>query len=215
MIVVMTGVGTVCGLAIVGTYLLTRPVIAEARAARLRAAVLQVIPGSVDVHSFELTAERIVALDAGKRVAPGNRPVYGAYDASGALVGVAVPAEGQGFQDTIALLYGYSPTTGRLTGLLILDSRETPGLGSRIETDATFRSRFPGLSVPLRPDGQGLLKPPRPVSAGRRQAEHEIDAISGATISSRAVVHILGASLEKAIPRIQAQRSVLESRGRK
>jgi electron transport complex protein RnfG len=63
----------------------------------------------------------------------------------------------------------------------VLESRETPGLGDKIQKDPAFLGRFRDLATAPRIE---LVK-------GRASRPNEIDAISGATISSKAVVRIL------------------------
>ena len=63
----------------------------------------------------------------------------------------------------------------------VLESRETPGLGDKIYKDESFVSNFEQLSV----------DPEIVVVADGRDADHEVDAITGATISSKAVVKII------------------------
>ncbi|NIM71650.1 MAG: FMN-binding protein, partial [Gammaproteobacteria bacterium] len=73
--------------------------------------------------------------------------VYGGYDEQGDFVGYAMPGAGPGFQDTIALLYGYLPGDKQVVGMEILESRETPGLGDKIYKDADFVAEFSALSI--------------------------------------------------------------------
>ena len=213
---VMTGIGTLCALSIVGTYLCTRPMIAAARALRVKAAVLEVIPGSTalslfEVHAGGLLKEAPAASPSGR--ASRAHSLLAAYDDGRRLIGVGVPARGQGFQDTIALIYGYSFACSCLSGLTILESRETPGLGDRVETDARFRARFVGLVLHLAPDRRGLLEHIRSVAAGRSGIKYDIEAISGATISSRAVTRIVSESAARMIPVIIQNRDRLAASG--
>ena len=60
---------------------------------------------------------------------------------------------GMGYQDFIRLLYGYSFDAEAIVGVRILESRETPGLGDRIETDPEFVNNFLGLDVSLNAAG--------------------------------------------------------------
>ncbi len=60
----------------------------------------------------------------------------------GRLVGVAMEAEGKGFQDTIRLIYGYSPDKQQVIGMEVLESKETPGLGDKIIKDEEFLDEF-------------------------------------------------------------------------
>ena len=70
----------------------------------------------------------------------------------------------------------------RIIGMEVLESRETPGLGDKIYKDADFVSDFTDLAI----DPAIVC-----VKAGEKSAAHEVDAITGATISSKAVVRII------------------------
>ena len=50
-------------------------------------------------------------------------------------------AGGQGYADKIELLVGIDALTENITGLFILDQKETPGLGNKI-SDTGWRSQF-------------------------------------------------------------------------
>jgi electron transport complex protein RnfG len=117
--------------------------------------------------------------------------VYAGYR-DDALVGYAIAGEGAGFQDTIRLLFGYEPHGRRVIGLAILESRETPGLGDRIYKDPVFVAAFEDLAV----------EPTIELVQDGAQAPHQVDAISGATISSRAVVRIINDARETWVPRL-------------
>ena len=108
--------------------------------------------------------------------------IYGGYDEAQAFVGYAIPAAGPGFQDTIAILYGYIPGKKQVVGMEVLESRETPGLGDKIYKDAVWVAGFSALSV--EPEIIAVKK-------GTKSSPNEIDAITGATISSKAVVRII------------------------
>ena len=108
--------------------------------------------------------------------------IYGGYDEQGEFLGYAVPAAGPGFQDTIGILYGYKPGEQIVVGMEVLESRETPGLGDKIYKDAEWVAGFSALSV--EPEIVAVKK-------GTSSQPNEIDAITGATISSKAVVRII------------------------
>jgi len=169
--------GLISGLALVGIYELTLPRITANRAAALRAAVLKVVPGSKRMQKLVLAGGSAAVSHDDKQ-----EGVFAAYDARGNFVGYAIPAQGAGFQDTISLLYGYDPVRRRITGMEVLESRETPGLGDKIFKDETFRAEFTDLAV----QPQVVL-----AKHGEGDEPHEVDAITGATISSRAVVKII------------------------
>ena len=108
-----------------------------------------------------------------------------------------------GYQDTIGLLYGYSPEQNAIIGMRVLESRETPGLGDKIETDEEFLANFERLDVSLTPDGARVAHPIEVVKRGALEQPWQIDGITGATISSAAIADILGASTASWIPQIR------------
>ena len=94
-------------------------------------------------------------------------------------------ASGPGFQDNVKLIFGYDPVNEQVTGMKLIDQRETPGIGDRVEKDTDFVKEFMGPKAPI----EG-------VKPGRGQGNpHAIDMITGATISSRAVIAIINKRL--------------------
>ena len=112
--------------------------------------------------------------------------VYRVKNENGEAIGWVFPGSGQGFGDTIQLIIGLDPKIETLTGLYVLDQKETPGLGNFI-TAENFRGQFAGKSVlvPLR------------AKAGEPTNPEEIRAVTGATISSTAVCDIVNATVAK------------------
>ena len=88
-----------------------------------------------------------------------GRKVYRAMGRSG-QVGWVIPASGQGFADRIELLIGTDPQVRRITGLYVLDQKETPGLGARIIGEE-WRRQFAGKDAR------------RAISAGKIDPEEE------------------------------------------
>ncbi|HID07807.1 MAG TPA: FMN-binding protein, partial [Armatimonadetes bacterium] len=64
---------------------------------------------------------------------------------------------------------------------------ETPGLGDKIITDKKFQKNFEALDAKLNKNGTALANAIVTVKAGSKKHDWQIDAISGATISSRAI----------------------------
>ena len=203
----LVGVGMVCGLLIVSVFVVTLPVIARNEAAALQAAVFEVLPGATAKASF------VLAEGGGFRPArEGDDPrqtVHAGYDASGALVGVAIPAEGMGYQDVIRILYGYSPSQQAIVGMQVLASKETPGLGDKIEKDPAFRANFQALDVSLAADGQSLAHPVEAVKSGAKTGPWQVDGITGATISSKAIANILRQSSAYWLPLLYPRQAEL------
>ncbi len=173
--------GLLSGLLIVLVYESTLPLIKANRARALRKAVFKVVPGATALQKLQEKDGKLV-------VAPEEsigKAIYAAYDDQGKFMGYAIPGQGVGFQDVIRLIYGFEPKQRRVVGMEILESKETPGLGDKIFKDAAFQENFKALAV----SPEIVL-----VKKGSKRAIHEVDGITGATISSKAVVKILNAS---------------------
>lgn len=179
LVATLTIAGLLSGLVLATAYEVTLPTIEANAAAALRAAVFEVVPGTASMQKLVLVGDRFVLADGSE--ARGAVAVYAGYDRDGRFVGWAIPGEGPGFQDTIRLIYGYDPERRLVVGMQVLESRETPGLGDKIFKDA-FAGEFHGLAV---------APEIRVVKHGTDSAPNEVDGISGATISSKAVVRIL------------------------
>lgn len=111
----------------------------------------------------------------------GELPIlyYRALDSSGNLVGYAFFQDYPGAQGPIRIAGGVDASFSTITGVQIMKHGETPGLGAKI-TEPDFRNQFLDISLAdmkLSKDGG------------------KIDAITGATISSRAVIDALNAGV--------------------
>src|SRR5210317_2502542 len=171
--------GLISGIAIIGIYESTLSTITANKARELREAVFKVLPGVTQMEALVYRNGELIIVDAPDKDEP---VVYGGYDDQREFVGYAMPAAGPGFQDTIAILYGYKPAEKLVVGMEVLESRETPGLGDKIYKDMEFVGGFSALSI--EPEIVAVKK-------GTKSNPNEIDAITGATISSKAVVRII------------------------
>ena len=170
--------GLISGVAIIGIYEATLPTITENKARELREAVFKVLPGVTDMQPLVYRGGELIVSEPDK-----DEPVvYGGYDDGGQFVGYAMPGAGPGFQDTIAILYGYKPAEKLVVGMEVLESRETPGLGDKIYKDMDFVDEFYALAI--EPEIVAVKK-------GTKTADNHVDAITGATISSKAIVRII------------------------
>ncbi len=197
----MVGIGLACGLLIVTVFQLTLPVIERNKAEALQRAIFQVLPGASSSTAFSLDADETFRRQ--EQPADAARRVYAGYDDQRRLVGLAVEAQGMGYQDVIHVLYGYSLEQDAIIGIRVLESKETPGLGDRIETDPAFLENFVRLDVSLTADGSQIAQPIEYVKQGRKTEPWQVDGITGATISSKAIANMLSASSAFWIPRIQ------------
>jgi electron transport complex protein RnfG len=208
MIRALGGVGVLCSLLIVLTYQWTLPIIEQNKAEALERAIYNVLPGAASSTTYRIGADESITVFTGKPTGT-EHLVFAGYDAGGELVGVAVEAAGQGFQDIIRLIYGYSPGRQQVIGMEVLESKETPGLGDKIIKDAAFVANFAALDVRLDEAGAALLNRVVAVKAGKKQHPWEVDGITGATISSVAVADIIDASARQFLPALRRQLSAI------
>lgn len=188
----MVGIGILCALMIVLTFQKTLPIIKENRAEALEKAIFRVLPGVVKTQTFALDQNNEFAAVSGELKE--GQLVYAGYDENGMLVGIAVEASGQGYADIIRILYGYDPGQQKVIGFYVLESKETPGLGDKIEKDAGFLANFDGLDLSLSEGHSGLKNKVVTVKKGAKDKPWEVEGITGATISSRAIGDIIDKS---------------------
>ncbi|KPK96983.1 MAG: hypothetical protein AMJ95_11505 [Omnitrophica WOR_2 bacterium SM23_72] len=89
---------------------------------------------------------------------------YKAFDLNGREIGVAFKAQGKGYSSTIETMVGMS-TDGEILAIKVLSQNETPGLGANV-IEPDFAARFSQKEI---------------------DDLNEVQAVTGATISSRAV----------------------------
>ena len=183
----LVGVGMLCGLLIALVFEGTLPIIEKNKAEALEKAVFAVIPAAASRETIEL--------DGGE--------VYAAYDGDGKLVGVAIEASAMGYADVLTLLYGYDPNAETIIGIRVLTSKETPGLGDKIEKDEAFLRNFDALDARVDDTGAAMRNRIVTVKNGTKTEPWQIDAVTGATITSNAVGEALGNSSERWIPKVK------------
>ena len=105
--------------------------------------------------------------------------VYGAYDENGSMIGVVVTTVSSGYGGKIEVMTGIK-SNGQVSGVNILSMEETPGLGARGKEDS-FLKQYKGMdnsNIAVSKDGG------------------EINALSGATITSRAITRAVNEAIE-------------------
>lgn len=161
----------VAAAALAGVYTLTEEPIAQAKAQKQQDAIGEVLPGiefnnnpAAEATEVEINGETVTVFPARK---------------DGELVGTAVEShDNNGFSGLITVMYGFDPA-GVITGYAVMQHAETPGLGSKMgewfcdpaHTIIGLDSNTSNLTVSK--DGG------------------DIDAITAATISSRAFLRSL------------------------
>jgi electron transport complex protein RnfG len=189
MIRLLGAVSLICGLLIVGTNLATSARIRSNQETIMRNSVSELLPGAQKQIIYGVEPSGELKILPGLEV--GGQRLFAGYDGSGKLLGIVIESSARGYADVIQAMYSYSPEKQAIIGFKIVDMRETPGLGDRTRSDPDFLSNFQDLDV---------THPVKVVKHGSKKNPWEIDAISGATISSRAVGKLIGTSVETVIP---------------
>lgn len=113
--------------------------------------------------------------------------VYKVFNEADSSVGYSLVYSGNGFQGKIKLMIGLSDDISKITSIEVLEQSETPGLGTKI-LEPSYKDQYNGLvTTPAIKLVKGL-EPSNP---------NEVQSITGATISSRAVVTIVNDGVAK------------------
>ncbi len=174
MILVLTMVAVLSGGILATWDAVTRPLIEFHKLEALKAAISEVLP-AYDYYN-EIKSDNFTFFE-------------GLTENSEESVGIAFEVHGSGFQGNISLMIGLKPGFEILTGIKVLEQVETPGLGTKIVEDPSNRSNpawFPDQFRML-----SVLPEIVVIKNVAPENENEIQAISGATISSKAVARII------------------------
>ncbi|OQK16773.1 hypothetical protein AU255_02370 [Methyloprofundus sedimenti] len=189
-------VAMISGLLVVLIYEFTKPIIAENQRLATERAIFKVLPLAKSRLTFVVDQDKLVLADD-KTV---GELIYAGYDKQNKLVGVAINAAAQGYQDIVKILYGYNPDNGCIIGFDVLKSTETPGFGTKITTDKDFLANFKCLDAEINMAQSGLENAIKTVRHGTKQHDWQIDAISGSTITSNAIGRMLNKSAQAVLP---------------
>lgn len=161
----------ICGVitaALAGTNLLTKDRIAELAEQSAAEARKQVLSAAQDFE--ELQQDGSV--------------YYAGKDSSGETVGYVFTTSSKGYGGAVEVMTGIS-ADGKVSGVVLLDQNETPGLGQKA-TQSWFTDRY----LKDVPDSGFTVK------KGSASADNEIEAITGATITSRAVTNAVNEAVD-------------------
>ncbi len=137
-----------------------------------------------DANSFDLAIDD--ANIPGRKGKILETDIYIAVDSSGKTTGFAFIAIGSGFADKIKLVIAVDSNCQKLYGYKVLASNETPGFGDKIKEDF-LSAQFVGAPIEML-----ILSKSGDASVIDRQ----IIAITGATVSSDAVVKTFNMYIE-------------------
>lgn len=185
--------GSLAGGVLAYTYDKTLPPIRKFAGEKVEVAVREVLGAPATLDTLFLVGGKLSkTLPAGQDALDATKLFIGLND-KGEEIGVAVEEAAPGFSSDVRLMVGFNPATTALTGFKVLAQTETPGLGDKVEKDATFRERFVGKLVnPLKGD----KNPTADAST--------VQTITGATISSKAVIKVINKAVSTWKPRLDA-----------
>ena len=146
----------------------TAPLIAQNEEKKIRDALKGVMSDAAEFEKTEADVESDVTVSA----------IYKAKDSGGNVIGVCAIVETKGYDAGLKSAVGVD-RDGRVTGVEIISHKETPGLGANAEKEE-FRSQFTGKSGEIAVVKSGA-------------GENEINAISGATMTSNGVARSVNA----------------------
>lgn len=196
-------VSAVCGLIIVGAYQSTYDAVAANKRIATERAVFKVIPAAKSIAEYlALPGGRIEPKVGAGETAAGAVKFFAAYDERGQLAGIAAEGAAKGYADTVRIMFGYSPSCQCVVGIGVVAMRETPGIGDKIITDKDFLANFKALDTKLSADLAALANAVKTVKHGTKTNPWQIDAIAGATITSRAVGKAINDSAQALLPRL-------------
>lgn len=107
--------------------------------------------------------------------------IYQGIDANGNVVGYTYVSEAAGYGGLVKVMVGVDHLSDTILGITIVEHVETPGIGTRIEENS-FHNQFIGKNAN------------DPIMIG-----NDIDNLTGATVSARAVTEAVRKDLEYAI----------------
>ena len=205
-------VATICGLIIVGAYQGTYDAVAANKRLAVERSVFKVVPAAKSIAEYNaLEGGGIAPAGTGEPPA-GAIKFYAAYDDAGQLVGIAAEGGAKGYADTVRIMFGYDPACQCIKGIGVVSMRETPGIGDKILTDKDFLSNFVSLDVKLADDLKALANAVKTVKHGTKSNPWQIDAIAGATITSRAVGKGINDAAQALLPRLVPNLEQLKSK---
>ena len=168
MMLSLTCITIVAGAALAGVNMLTEATINAQKEAQKQAAIAAVLPAYARLADAEESDGSVI---------------YRAYDADEQFVGAAVQTETNGFGGKIKLMVGFD-ADNKIVNYAILEQAETPGLGTHIV------EWFKNEDKP----GQNILGRKADGKMTVSKDGGDVDAITAATISSRAFLNAVNAA---------------------
>ncbi|HEX6053679.1 MAG TPA: FMN-binding protein [Gemmatimonadaceae bacterium] len=194
LVAMMTAAGALAGLLIVTAFQVTLPRIQHHQAEVMKEAIREVLKAPASLDTLYLHQGALVKALPSETSTKGLEKIYLGYDTGGRRIGFAMSATENGFQDPVTVMFGYDAAARKVIAMRVIANKETPGLGDKIVKDSAFVDAFVDAAAPL-----NGVKPGRGTGA-----PEEIVMITGATISSRAVIRIINNAVARWQPLMDA-----------
>jgi electron transport complex protein RnfG len=194
-------VSAICGLIIVGAYQGTYDAVAANKRIAMERAVFKVVPAAKSIEEYYALEAGGIA-KAGAETPTGAVKFFAGYDDAGRLVGVAAEGGAKGYADVVRIMFGYDPACQCVRNIGVVSMRETPGIGDKILVDKDFQENFRELDAKLNTEMKALTNEIKAVKHGTKTGKWQVDAIAGATITSRAVGKAINDTAQALLPRL-------------
>lgn len=194
-------VSAICGLIIVGAYQGTYDAVAANKRIAMERAVFKVVPAAKSIEEYYALEAGGIA-KAGAETPAGAVKFFAGYDDAGRLVGVAAEGGAKGYADVVRIMFGYDPACQCVRNIGVVSMRETPGIGDKILVDKDFQENFRELDAKLNTEMKALTNEIKAVKHGTKTGKWQVDAIAGATITSRAVGKAINDTAQVLLPRL-------------
>ena len=133
---------------------------------------------------------------------PGYKVVYIHKDAAGARDAYVIPIQGNGLWDIIKGYIALDVDLNTVKGVSFYEHKETPGLGARV-TEEWFKAQFKGKKILE----NGVLTSITVAKGKANGGDHEVDGISGATLTGKGINQFLMADLARYEPYFKTVRA--------
>ena len=189
MALVLTGISLFVAVILALMYSITKEPIEASKTAKQQQAIKEVLPSFARLDEPELVTMKGTTLS-----------IYRAYDHHQNFVGAAVESSSKnGFNGEIKIIVGFD-TEGNIVNYSILEQKETPGLGTKmvdwfkpaVQTEKSLIERVFGFEVKTAERKSSIIgKNPEQAQLTVFKDGGEIDAITSATITSRAFLEAI------------------------
>lgn len=178
-VIALTLIAALAGVALSGVYSMTKDTIQAQEMAKETEAYKAVCPEADSFAAVEAAEDALKEMEG--QTTRVNR-VYAAKDAAGNIIGYAMNVTSKGFGGDVSMALGMT-AEGKITAISFTELQETAGLGMKADEPA-FKDQFIGKSGML-----SLVK-------GTASGEQEISAITGASVTSGAVIDAVNAGTD-------------------